>query len=555
MRRTLKDCFISDDRGNIAILSAGSVGVLMLAISLTVDHSSLLLERREAQTAVDLAAMAAAGNLGKATTAANHTIASNNIERVSSLTVTKGRYTADVALTPEQRFIANMQPFNAVRVELSKTGKQYFSTLYHRTPIAMHATGIAANDFMAMFSIGSRLASVNGGVPNAVLSAALGGSVSLSVSDYNALLSGKIELMDFMGAMATEIGITAGTYTDVMNSNVTVGQILNAIATVSSANGNATAATAATLLRTQSLANSKTLTLSKLLDAGPYANLGIGENPAGQDATFGAMELIQGAVGIANRNTQLTINLAGSVPGLLSLKLDVMTGEPQAQSAWVRVGEPGATVYTAQTRLRLTLEVGGTGILSGARIKLPVFVTLASARGRLDHIHCDGGDNDNSAAGVGAKPGLGDVYVGEVTNAAFQSFAANPTVSTANMVDTAVIKVSGSAHASLGSTYEDILTFTESDVAAMTVKSTSVVNMAETLVQSLLGSLNLTVTLGPLSLILPSLVKSIVSTALGAVAAPVDAVVFNALSMLGIHVGEADVRMHGILCNNSVLVN
>ena len=555
MRRTLKDLFISDDRGNIAILSAGSFAVLMLGISFAVDYSSLNLERREAQTAVDLAAMAAAGNLGKATTAANHTIASNNIERVTSLTVTKGRYTADPALTPEQRFTPNMQPFNAVRVVLSKTGKQYFSTLYHRTPITMNATGIAANDFMAMFSVGSRLARVNGGVPNAVLSAALGGNVSLSVSDYNALLSGKIELMDFMGAMATEIGIIAGTYTDVMNSNVTVGQILNAIASVSSANGNATAAAAATLLRTQSLANSKTLTLSKLVDAGHYANLSVGENPAGQDATFGAMELIQGAVGIANRNTQLTINLGGSVPGLLSLKLDVMTGEPQTQSAWVRVGEPGATVYTAQTRLRLTLEVGGTGILAGARIKLPIFVTLASARGRLDHTYCDGCDNDNSAAGVGAKPGLGDVYVGEVADAAFQSFAGPPTVGAAKIVDAGLIKVTGSAHASLGSTYEDRLTFTEADVAAMTIKSTSVDNVAETLVQSLLGSLNLTVTLGPLSLISPSLVKSIVTTLLSAVAAPVDAIVFNALSTLGVHVGEADVRMHGVLCNNSVLVN
>ncbi|WP_206075320.1 pilus assembly protein TadG-related protein [Mesorhizobium tamadayense] len=48
--------------------------------------------------------------------------------------------------------------------------------------------------------------------------------------------------------------------------------------------------------------------------------------------------------------------------------------------------------------------------------------------------------------------------------------------------------------------------------------------------------------------------KPAVTTLLNSVTAPVDGLVYNVLAALGVHVGEADVRVTGATCGRSVLV-
>lgn len=49
-------------------------------------------------------------------------------------------------------------------------------------------------------------------------------------------------------------------------------------------------------------------------------------------------------------------------------------------------------------------------------------------------------------------------------------------------------------------------------------------------------------------------VKPPVIAALNAVAAPVDALLYNTLIALGVRIGEADVRVNGASCGNGLLV-
>ena len=69
--QNLLRCFVSDTRGNFAIMGAGCMVLVLGCAALGVG--SIYADRRKSQSAADLAAIVAAGNLGKATSAATPT--------------------------------------------------------------------------------------------------------------------------------------------------------------------------------------------------------------------------------------------------------------------------------------------------------------------------------------------------------------------------------------------------------------------------------------------------------------------------------------------------
>ncbi|MEP4113882.1 MAG: hypothetical protein ABJM38_10390, partial [Nitratireductor sp.] len=117
------------------------------------------------------------------------------------------------------------------------------------------------------------------------------------------------------------------------------------------------------------------------------------------DATLGVMELITGSAVAANGQNQVALDLGAAIPGLARVTAAVAIGEPMQQSGWFALGDHGAVVRTAQTRARIDVQIGGTGILSGVAIKLPLFLEVAYAEGRLKRIACP--DGTASSAGHG----------------------------------------------------------------------------------------------------------------------------------------------------------
>ena len=72
---------------------------------------------------------------------------------------------------------------------LQSTSPTFFARIFGKTNIVISRQATAAQQRYAAFSIGSGLASLNGGLLNSYLSALTGSNVSLSVMDYEALVN------------------------------------------------------------------------------------------------------------------------------------------------------------------------------------------------------------------------------------------------------------------------------------------------------------------------------------------------------------------------------
>ncbi|WP_244602673.1 hypothetical protein [Mesorhizobium delmotii] len=121
-----------------------------------------------------------------------------------------------------------------------------------------------------------------------------------------------------------------------------------------------------------------------------------------------------------------------------------------------------------------------------------------------------------------------------------------------------MLSVNGSAALDITNNDPTTLTFNSTEIANKTIKTASTKNLTQSLTTSLVDELSLSINalgLGLLSVTaLLGTVKPAVIAALNAVTAPVDELVYNVLAALGVHVGEADVRVMGATCGRSVLV-
>ena len=101
--------FLREERGTIAVMSGVVVLASLGALAVGVDSASLFVERRRAQGAVDLAAIAAARDLPRAEAAARATIKDNDVPDVQNVILTTGNYTADPDLPPEPTLPSDSQ--------------------------------------------------------------------------------------------------------------------------------------------------------------------------------------------------------------------------------------------------------------------------------------------------------------------------------------------------------------------------------------------------------------------------------------------------------------
>ena len=78
--------------------------------------------------------------------------------------------------------------------------------------LSRQATAARPHRETAAFSIGSRLARLDGGLANQLLHALTGAKVSLSAADYRSLAEARISLPDALDALATEADLRVGDY-------------------------------------------------------------------------------------------------------------------------------------------------------------------------------------------------------------------------------------------------------------------------------------------------------------------------------------------------------
>ena len=548
--------FARSEQGAVAVITAVVLTVLIGFTAIAVDVASFHYDSRRLQGVADLAAIAAASNTANARAAASGAFTDNGRWTLNSLVVETGNYDPDPTKTQAQRFVVNRQPINAARVVARAPSPVYFGRIFtDEANVEIAAAAIATRPAEAAFSIGSRLLSLEGGIINAILSQMLGGNVNLRVMDYRGLADVNIDLLKFLDQLAIEADIHAGSYRDVLDANVRAGQILTAMAKTARADNKLDVArTLEDLAR--SINNTTSINLTRMLDIGKAANAQIGTSMQyGLAAAVNALQMVNSLAMVSNGNHQVDVNLGATVPGLTNTQLSLVIGEPPQHSSWITVGEKGAFVRTAQTRLKLSVEIGGTGLLAGAAIRLPIFIDVAYAEGRLSNVTCGATPAGNQVT-VATQPGILNAWIGDVSN--FTAVNDTPTVRTATIVNALnLARITASAHVNVGNNSAQNLVFTSTDIAQQRFKSAVTQNYTETLVSSLVGNLTLGVDLlglpdllGILTRQLKDLVRALISPLTPAL----DKIVYTALTTLGIKLGEADVTVHGVRCTNPVVV-
>ncbi|MFN0263124.1 pilus assembly protein TadG-related protein [Tepidamorphus sp. 3E244] len=557
--------FSGCQEGNIAIVAAVFMPVALALAAISVDVGSLYSERRRFQSLADLTAIAAAGRTADAEAIARAMLNANGKGDVvltvgkrdtetllqegapSAMNVEVGRYEADLTIAPEDRFVSGKTPANAVRVSLNETGKLYFGrSLLSEARIGVVGTAVAAN--FGVVSIGSRLASLNDGIVNAVLGGLIGANIGLNVMDYRALAKADVSLFGSLDQLATDLDLTAASYDELLATNISMAQWASALAahTVS-----IRGQSALKKIATGNGATEQTFMLEDVIDIGRYGTFNIADGASALAAKASVADFLAASVRAATGSKQVEIDLGSNIAGIASAKLYLAIGEP---AQFISSTGEGGSIRTAQTRFLLDLEIDGAGTLPQPFFRLPIYAELAFAEANLKRIYCTPGVPVGNGLEISVRPGIASLAIAEIDTDKLANFGSNLATKSVSLIKAPLIEVQGRADIEVGESRAEILRFNATDMRQGTIKKVSTQGAVQSLMKSLINDLQLEVDIAGLSLSSPDHIETSLRTALTGLAPALDEALEAILTIAGVGLGEADVRAHGVACQHAVLV-
>ena len=526
----------SDQRGGIAIMAAVGAGMACLLAAIIIDGGSIALATRRAQSAADLSALAAARDLTNAHRAAEAT-AKSNVGQDLQVTTLTGTYVHNAAIAPGQRFNPANSGVNAAQVTVVMPARVWFARwVLGKDRVDVKRTGTAAvrsADPMATLSIGSRLAALDGGVANQVLSGLTGSQVSLSLMDYQALADVDVDLLGFTDALATHANVTVGDYDTLLSQEIDAGDALRILETLTDGADNG-------LNRLARAADGQSFQVGQLIGAEAGAEQGL---RGGLEVGVSALDLANAVVELSGGDRQVALDL-GAKAGLVDLDVWLAIGERPNRSPWLAVAKSGQPIIRT-SQARLYIEARTAQSLSGiAQVKLPLLVELASSEARLESIDCEGA----RSVQVGIRPGVARARIGTTSVAALDNFKAAPVVQAASLVNVAgLVVIKAAADIEAADQAFKPVTFGDALITSQTPQTVKSTGFTSGLVSSLLGRMQLDVKVVGLGLGLGNLTQSL-SALLSPLGPVLDGVVNSVLDTLGLSFGEADVIVHGATC-------
>ncbi|KQM98846.1 hypothetical protein ASE78_06420 [Sphingomonas sp. Leaf25] len=546
MRRRAPVSGLIDRRdGNVTMLMAGGLAMLLGSAVLGVDTASLFLEKRRLQGVADAAALAAAAQVEDGTNRAQAAVATAPANQTRLTAMTIGRFDPNPAIAPGARFTAGALPSNAARVSLESRMQPIFAQVFGRqaTPIAARAT--AARIDLAAFSIGSRLAAVRGGLPNALLSQLAGTELHLTVMDYTALAGAQVDLLRMSELLRSDIGLQAVTFGEVLGTRIALPKLVTAMA---GATANAAAAQALRTLAGR-LPN-RNVRLDTIIDLGPLAGA-VRSDPT-RPVASDAFTLLRESLLISGGTRQVQTSVDLGIPGIGEIRMWLEIGEHAANSPWLSIGASGERVVrTAQTRLWLDVALVNVP-LGLAAVRTPIYVELAEAEAKLASVGCNGGRARASAA-LDVTPAVGRVAIADLDPAALGNFQRAMELRPARVVALPLASVSAFADIRLGGTQAQRVTFNAGEIDGGTVKTVATNDVARGVASSLIRNVDLDARVLGLGLSVGPLVSS-VGNVLALAAPALDMVVDQVTGLAGVRIGEADVRVNGVRCGTPMLV-
>lgn len=543
--------FLRARDGGVSVLTAVSSVVLIGFAGLAVDVGNVYLQSRRLQGSADLAALAAMQNPAQAEALAAATVAANRWPPDTNVSVVHGIYAPDRSVRPAERFRPNPGRSNAVRVELTSSAPLYFGRLFvpeGRMTIRRDAT--AAEAQLASFQIGTRLLSLQGGIANQVLSGLTGSNVNLSVMDYNSLLRANVDVLDYVDALRTRLDLEAASYDETLDANANAPVALEALADVV-AETDERAERALRAMARASESNNPLRGLGNVLDLGPYGAQDHTTRSADASIQVKAMDLATAILQVANGQRQVQLDLGAGVPGLASTSVWLAIGERPNNSPWLTVtNDEEVVIRTAQTRLYVEANASGGAL---ANVRIPILLELASGEARLEEIDCGWNGNNNRAVTLGVSPGIGSLILGEIDRSRLNNFRSDLRHAPAQLARVGAARVEGEARIDVGGNQWINVRFNNSDIERGAVKSVATRDAARATVSSLLGRTKLTVRAAGVGLSTSALTSAVQGVLTGA-AGPLDNLINGLSDLLGVRLGEADVRVNGVRCGGAALV-
>lgn len=548
------------------------LAVLFGCTALTIDVGLLYLQRQRLQAATDMAALTAVNGvaLGTQTTLMNTSIGKNPFVAPTTQAAVAGTYQPNAAVAAGARFTPGGSPPNAVQVNTTLNAPLYFArVLSPQTSALIHATATATRQDLASFGAGTGLASLNAGLANQLLSGFLGSSVSLSLVQYDGLLDADVNLLGVLDGLATQVGLSAGTYNQVLASNVSAGQFLSAaISALSNSQtpGNIASVNAAVAslqaLRSQ-ISGSPSFALGSLVSAGFLQNAPVGAalSSSAASAQINLYQLVMFAAQAANGRNAVALNLGVNLGGLANVTAYLTLIEP---FQYVTLSPVGTVIHTAQVRLLLVVNVlqalsfgGQSGLIT-----LPIYIELASGTVTLQSISCGASPATDATVTLGVQTGVGNIYITNVTPAMLSNVS-QPVVSKTPPPPVPLVSllglamVDGSASLPIVASGAGSLTFTQSDINARpaVMKSLGSAVGSQAFISQLGSGLSLSVVLlgSPL---LGGLLNGL-TTAVASILSPVFQILGSALdpllNTLGISIGNTFVVVTGVRCGVETL--
>ncbi|WP_448653129.1 pilus assembly protein TadG-related protein [Pseudomonas fluorescens] len=378
--------FHCKQRGAIGLMAVGVLAVVLAFTLLVIDSGRLYLEKRKLQGVADTAALEAVSRNGtcvaglSAASYAGQSVARNHFVVGNGNTLVTQCGSVTTGASGQRTFSANPALSSAIQVVASKTVTTSVAggiwSLFSGNSVSLNtvltATAVAAKPTptLAQLSINSTLASVDttsSNLLNPLFAGLLGGNVNLTLAGWNGLLNTNISLLSYLDQLAINLGVSAGNYTQLLNTNVTASQLIQAAITVLTANG----ATADVLTALGSLKiaaiNQAPLTLGKILQ------LQTGTTSAALNANLQVFQLIQGVVQLSNSQSAAAATLPVSLLGLANITTQVKVIQPPQLSA---IGDPALAVAnptgpnaiyvrTAQVRTQVTVSLPVLSSLAG----------------------------------------------------------------------------------------------------------------------------------------------------------------------------------------------
>jgi uncharacterized membrane protein len=408
-------------------------------------------------------------------------------------------------------------------------------------------TGMAMVNRSLSFAIGSRVASFNGGVVNGLLSALTGSSVSLDAVDYNALATTQVNLFGVANAVALQAGQLQDNYGQAVGQTISTAQFIAALQQAAPA-----IAPELQILENAAQGQATTVDLSRLINFGAYSQQSVTAPQPEISATASALNLLQAALQVGGAPHLINLDINAGIPGIANVTGMMTIGEPPVGTTVYAVNTLGTSVHTAQVRLYLDVSLA-SGV-DGGLLQLPLYIEVGYGTASYGGLACNALDSSYTQATLNVTPGLVNGWIGSVTPADMTDYTKEPVPSAATLLTIPLLaSVSGRANATVGDIDPVPVTFSESDIQSVAVKTTDTTDFVGALITSLIGNLQMQVKVLGVGVGVPQGLTGSVSAALVPAVAPVDQLVTSVLQTAGVGLGEADTWVSGANCSAAAL--